>query len=106
MCSPPAYATSATTYAMRSNGEVEGPHDSARLEPRVHTVCQHARRHHRTSRHPPTIVRGRGHRRPSITRENCGRLKRDCSVWYADASYVPRTATEGWASGRSNARMI
>src|SRR4029077_11115718 len=40
-----------------SNGEVEGPPRSARLEPRVHTVFQHPRRHYRASRTPPTIVR-------------------------------------------------
>ena len=40
-----------------SNGEVEGPRAGARLEPRVHTVLPHPRRHYRTSRHPPTIVR-------------------------------------------------
>jgi hypothetical protein len=44
-----------------SNGEVEGPHRSARSEPRVHAVFQHPRRHYRRSRTPPTIVRGQLH---------------------------------------------
>src|SRR5262245_36756944 len=39
------------------NGEVEGPRARARLEPRVHTVFPHPRRHYRLSRTPPTIVR-------------------------------------------------
>jgi hypothetical protein len=43
---------------VRSNGEVEGPRAGARLEPPVHNLFQHRRRHHRTSRPPPTIVRG------------------------------------------------
>src|SRR5579862_7120281 len=33
-----------------SNGEVQGPHDSTRLETRVHTVAPHPRRHYRASR--------------------------------------------------------
>jgi len=41
----------------RSNGEVEGPRAGARLEPRVHNVSGHPRRHYRLSRTPPTIVR-------------------------------------------------
>src|SRR4029077_11895220 len=40
-----------------SNGEVEGPRRSVRLEPRVHTLFPHPRRHYRLSRTPPTIVR-------------------------------------------------
>src|ERR1700680_4358023 len=40
-----------------SNGEVEGPRRSARLEPRAHTVFPRPRRHYRLSRTPPTIVR-------------------------------------------------
>src|SRR5215469_16238577 len=40
-----------------SNGEVEGPRDHTRLEPRVHTLFPHPRRHYRLSRTPPTIVR-------------------------------------------------
>ena len=39
------------------NGEVEGPDDHARLEPRAHTVFPRPRRHYRASRTPPTIVR-------------------------------------------------
>jgi len=50
---------------MRSNGEVEGPPRSARLEPRVHTVFPHPRRHYRLSRAPPTIVRPPPPRIPS-----------------------------------------
>src|ERR1700683_4263697 len=42
---------------MLSNGEVEGPPRSAQMEPRVHTVFPHPRRHYRASRTPPTIVR-------------------------------------------------
>jgi len=44
---------------MPSNGEVEGPRGSGRLEPRVHTVFAHLRRRYRVSRTPPTIVRRR-----------------------------------------------
>jgi hypothetical protein len=47
-----------------SNGEVEGPPRSARLEPRVHNFFQHPRRHYRRSRTPPTIVRSHPHRLP------------------------------------------
>ena len=63
--------------AGQTNGEVEGPRESAGrvsversspvggsaagLEPRVHTVFLHPRRHYRVSRTPPTIVRRRGH---------------------------------------------
>ena len=32
------------------NGEVEGPPGSAQLEPRVHTLLRHPRRHYRLSR--------------------------------------------------------
>ena len=39
------------------NGEVEGPDDHARLEPRAHTVFPRPRRHYRVSRTPPTMVR-------------------------------------------------
>src|SRR5580698_668152 len=46
---------------MTPNGEVEGPPRSARLEPRVHTLFPHPRRHYRRSRTPPTIVRRRDH---------------------------------------------
>jgi hypothetical protein len=42
------------------NGEVEGPRESVRSEPRVHTVFPHPRRHYRLSRPPPTIVRRTG----------------------------------------------
>src|SRR5207302_1626778 len=41
----------------RSNGEVEGPRDGARLEPRAEHLPQRPRRHYRASRPPPTIVR-------------------------------------------------
>ena len=47
----------ASGVSMAPNGEVEGPHAGARLEPRVHTVFSHPRRHYRRSRPPPTIVR-------------------------------------------------
>ena len=42
---------------MTSNGEVEEAHTGVWLEPWVHTVFPHPRRHYRVSRHPPTIVR-------------------------------------------------
>src|SRR5215469_2085374 len=42
---------------MASNGVVEGPRRSVRLEPRVHTIFPHPRRHYRLSRTPPAIVR-------------------------------------------------
>src|SRR5207237_2873991 len=42
----------------RSNGEVEGPRRSVRLEPRAQTVFPCPRRHYRPSRFPPPIVRG------------------------------------------------
>ena len=45
-----------TSLVADSNGEVEGPPRSARLEPRVHTLVPHPRRHYRLSRSPPTIV--------------------------------------------------
>jgi hypothetical protein len=52
-----SHTTKPTSGTAMSNGEVEGPHAGARLEPWVHTVFQHPRRHYRDSRPPPTIVR-------------------------------------------------
>jgi hypothetical protein len=46
--------------SVRSNGEVEGPRVGARLDPPVHNLSQHRRRHYRASRTPPTIVRSLG----------------------------------------------
>ena len=45
--------------AADSNGEVEGPRDGTRLEPRADNLPQRPRRHYRASRPPPTIVRCR-----------------------------------------------
>jgi hypothetical protein len=50
-----------------ANGEVEGPRDGARLEPRVHNLFPHPRRHYRASRTPPTIVRRMAHADASVT---------------------------------------
>jgi hypothetical protein len=47
------------TPPLQSNGEAERPHAGVRLEPRVHTVFQHLRRHYRASRPAPAIVRRR-----------------------------------------------
>jgi hypothetical protein len=44
-----------------SNGGAEGPHRSARLEPRVHNLSHHPRRHCCASRTPPAIVRRHGY---------------------------------------------
>jgi len=66
---PPFFAES-DLPKVTSNGEVEGPPWSARLEPRVHTVFPHPRRHYRPSRTPPTIVRRR-HRADATHQEAC-----------------------------------
>ena len=55
-----AGVTTNHSATLTSNGEVEGPDQSARLEPRAHTVFQRPRRHYRRSRTPPTIVRRHG----------------------------------------------
>src|SRR5579862_6389777 len=60
-----------TVLSLPPNGEVEGPRAGARLEPRVHTVFQHPRRHYRASRTPPTIVRSR----PKNIAINCHRTR-------------------------------
>ena len=44
--------------AASSNGLAERPRRSARLEPRVHTLFSHPRRHYRASRTAPALVRG------------------------------------------------
>src|ERR1700693_95730 len=50
------------------NGEVEGPHRSDRLEPRVHTVFQHPRPNYRLPPPPPTIVRRQAQSLPETAR--------------------------------------
>ena len=60
-----ARAVGHATTQVPSNGEVEGPHRSARSEPRVHTLFPHPRRHYRPSRTPPTIVRSQVHTAPT-----------------------------------------
>src|SRR6266403_3246823 len=44
---------------VRPSGEAERPRRTAGLEPRVHTVFRHPRRHYRFSRTAPAIVRSR-----------------------------------------------
>src|SRR5438105_2463669 len=52
-----SHTTKQSSGTATSNGEVEGPRDGARLEPRAEHLPQRPRRHYRASRPPPTIVR-------------------------------------------------
>jgi len=74
----PRSLTVCTRRDMTSNGEVEGPCRSARLEPRVHNLVPRPRRHCRASRTPPTIVR---------------RTSRVASDYHHSASLLPNAAS-------------
>src|SRR5580700_6431801 len=84
------------TRRSRPNGEVEGPHRSARSEPRGHTVFSHPRRHYRLSRPPPTIVR---RTRVHINFRNMESIEVHTHVTNESATRAPRRSVK---HGRAN----
>src|SRR5262249_25348028 len=73
---------------VHSNGEVEGPRTAARLEPRVHTLFQHPRRHYRSSR---TLQRLLG---PVMTTVTLHELPEDTRQFLRAHEIVVRRAAE------------